>query len=424
MRIVIMTSGSRGDVQPYIALGLGLQRAGYQVCILTHSIFAQMIERYGLEFAPLTGNPRAMLETQKGQRFIESGGNALRFIRDMVEMGKGQQEAFMKDAQRTLPGADLLLYTSLCFVGSYVAEALHIPAIFAPLQPIIPTRAFPYPIGRYYELNGTGNRLTHLLGNLLIWQTARPVMQPIRRKLGLEPIPWSGSITWLLKLRQPLLLGYSPLLVPQPTDWPKWVHATGYWFLDAPHDWRPPSPLLDFLEAGPPPVYIGFGSMASRNAEETVSIALKALERSKQRGIIATGWSNISNADLPDTVFKLEEAPHDWLFPRMAAVVHHAGSGTTAVGLRTGVPNIPVPFFVDQLFWAERVYRMGISPRPIPHKHLTAENLAEAITTAVSDHTLRTRAADLGVRIRAEDGVGNAVQIVQNVLASHDGIYS
>lgn len=137
MRIVIMTSGSRGDVQPYIALGLGLRRAGYQVCMLTHSIFAQMIEQYGLEFAPLTGNPRAMLETQKGQHFIESGGNALRFIREMMEMGKGQQEAFMKDAWRTLPGADLLLYTSLCFVGSYVAEALHIPAIFAPLQPII-----------------------------------------------------------------------------------------------------------------------------------------------------------------------------------------------------------------------------------------------------------------------------------------------
>ncbi len=330
----------------------------------------------------------------------------------------------MKDAQHALPGADLLLYTSLCFVGSYVAEALHIPAIFAPLQPVIPTQAFPYPIGRYYKLNGTGNRLTHLLGNLLIWQTARPVMQPIRRKLGLEPIPWSGSITWLLKLCQPILLGYSPLLVPQPTDWPKWVHATGYWFLDAPHDWYPPSPLLDFLEAGPPPVYIGFGSMASRNAEETVSIVLKALERSKQRGIIATGWSNISNADLPDTVFKLEEAPHDWLFPRMAAVVHHAGSGTTAAGLRAGVPNIPVPFFVDQLFWAECVYLMGISPRPIPHKHLTAENLAEAIITAISDHTLRTRAADLGVHIRAEDGVGNAVQIVQNVLASRDAMYT
>jgi sterol 3beta-glucosyltransferase len=418
MRVVIMTAGSRGDVQPYIALGLGLQRAGYRVCMLTHDIFAPMVEQYGLKFTLLTGNPRAILESSEGQRIFDTGENALRFIREMREAAKGQQRAFLKDALSTLVGADLLLYSSLCFVGSYAAEALHVPAIFAPLLPAIPTRAFPYPIGRYRDLGGVGNRLSHILGNLLIWQMMRPVMQPIRRELGLKPVPMDGSISWLFKTHQGIMLGYSPLVLPPPADWPAWVHVTGYWFLDAPPAWRPPAALLNFLEAGPPPVYIGFGSMANRQAEKTIGIALKALERAKQRGIIATGWSGLSNAALTGSVFKIEEVPHDWLFPRVAAVVHHAGCGTTGAGLRAGVPAVPVPFIADQPFWAERVYRLGVATRPIPRRQLTAENLAAAITTAVTDPSLRARAADLGARIRTEDGVGNAVQIVRQTLAS------
>ncbi len=214
------------------------------------------------------------------------------------------------------------------------------------------------------------------------------------------------------------MLGYSPLVLPPPADWPEWVHVTGYWFLDAPHSWQPPAALLDFLEAGPPPVYIGFGSMTNRQAEEAIGIALKALERAKQRGIIATGWGALSNATLPGSIFKIEDVPHDWLFPRVAAVVHHAGCGTTGAGLRAGVPTVPVPFIADQPFWAERVHRLGVATRPIPRKRLTAENLAAAITTAVTDPSLRACAADLGARIRAEDGVGNAVQVVQQTLAN------
>jgi len=186
-----------------------------------------------------------------------------------------------------------------------------------------------------------------------------------------------------------------------------------YWFLDTSPDWQPPATLLAFLEAGPPPVYIGFGSMTSRNVTATTDIILKALKRSKQRGIIAAGWNSLGSTDLPDTVYSLEEAPHDWLFPRMAAVVHHAGAGTTAAGLRAGVPNVAVPFYLDQPFWAERIRCLGVGPRPIPRKHLTSDNLAHAITTAVSDQLIRSRAARIGACIRAENGIDTAVQIIQ-----------
>lgn len=417
MRIVIMTAGSRGDVQPCIALGLGLQRAGHQVCPLTHALFAPLLERYGLAWRPLSGDPRAVVESQEGLTLLASGGKLLRFARGMAQARKEQQEALVHEARQALGAADLLLYTPLCFAGAYVAEALHLPALLVSLLPAIPTAAFPYPISRFRDLGGLGNRLTHQLGNLLIWQLMCPVMQPIRRELGVAPIPAGGSISWLLKTQQPILLGYSPLVLPRPADWPQWVHVTGYWFLEAPQSWQPPAALLAFLENGPPPVYLGFGSMASRQAQETSALVLNALERSKQRGILATGWGGLRQVDLPESVFMLEEAPHAWLFPRVAAIVHHAGSGTTAAGMRAGVPTIPVPFFADQPFWAERLYRLGVATRPLPRAHLTAENLAAAISTAVSDAAMRARAADLGARIRAEDGVGEAVQVVQHVLA-------
>src|SRR5690606_8488822 len=154
-----------------------------------------------------------------------------------------------------------------------------------------------------------------------------------------------------------------------------------------------------------PPVYVGFGSMASTDPERMTEIVLSAIKRSGQRAIFLTGWGGLSQSDLPDDVFKIESAPHDWLFPRMAAIVHHGGAGTTAASLRSGKPTIVLPFFGDQPFWGQRVEKLGVG-RQIERKKLTAETLAQAIAMATGDITLRERAAALGERIRAEDGVG------------------
>jgi UDP:flavonoid glycosyltransferase YjiC (YdhE family) len=226
MRIVIMTSGTRGDIQPYIALGIGLQQAGAQVCLLTHNIFASMVQHYGLEFASLTGDWSEIMESDIGQNLLASGGNAFRLARVLMDINKQQQLLFMKDAQQVLSGADLLLYSALCFAGLYVAEALHIPAIFVPLQPILPTRAFPSPTGFSRSLGPVGNYLTHQFINRSLWQNTRSTLLPIRRMLGLETTATSGSIAWILKQRLPILLSYSPSVVPTPTDWPASVHTT------------------------------------------------------------------------------------------------------------------------------------------------------------------------------------------------------
>jgi UDP:flavonoid glycosyltransferase YjiC (YdhE family) len=213
-----------------------------------------------------------------------------------------------------------------------------------------------------------------------------------------------------------MLYCYSPAVVPKPPDWGEHAHVTGYWFLDHPPDWQPPADLVDFLESGPPPIYVGLGSISSRDPEKTSRIVLDSLRQAGQRGVIATGWGGLSQSDLPDEVFVTEAVPHDWLFPRMAAVVHHGGAGTTGAGLRASVPSIIVPVSNDQPFWGRRVKALGAGPAPIPRKRLTADRLAHAICVAVTDEAIRKRAAELGETIRAEDGVANAVRIINQTL--------
>ena len=191
------------------------------------------------------------------------------------------------------------------------------------------------------------------------------------------------------------------------------MHVTGYLFLDTQPDWRPAPELQAFLDAGEPPVYVGFGSMAGRNPEQLAGLTIEALARSGQRGLLLTGWGGLRADQVPDHVFVVDSAPHSWLFPRMAAVVHHGGAGTTAEGLRAGVPNVIVPFVFDQPFWGARVKALGLGPAPIPQKKLTADRLAHAIRSAVTDQTMRQRASLCGQAIRAEDGIGNAVNVIR-----------
>jgi UDP:flavonoid glycosyltransferase YjiC (YdhE family) len=212
-----------------------------------------------------------------------------------------------------------------------------------------------------------------------------------------------------------VLYGYSPAVIPKPPDWGEDTHVTGYWFLDPVEAWTPPAALVEFLEAGPPPVFVGFGSMSSRKPEETTALIVDALDRAGQRAILLSGWGGLEGARVPDTVFVVDAVPYSWLFPRVAAVVHHGGAGTTSAGLRAGVPSLVIPFFGDQPFWGRRVAALGVGPEPVPRRRLTAERLARALREAVTDEGMRQRAAELGARIRTEDGVGRAVAVLETL---------
>jgi len=417
MRITILAAGSRGDVQPYIALSAGLVAAGHQVRLATHAIFAPLIEPYGVELFPSSGNPREMLESETAQAMLATGGNPLGFLRNFARLLEPHFRQLIDDSLRACQGADAVIFSGVgLFSGYDLAEHAGLPACAAMLQPAVPTRAFASPFfpeaPGWLPGRGLYNLLSHRAFLKLLQVCFGPVLRKVRREMGLPPPPAKTTVG-----THPLLYGFSPAVIAPPPDWPSNVQVTGYWFLDRPADWQPSEALLRFLAAGPPPVYIGFGSMRNRRPEETTALAVAALTRAGRRGVLLTGWGGLDSAQLPDTIFPIESIPHDWLFPRMAAVVHHGGAGTTAAGLRAGVPSILVPFFADQPFWARRVYQLGVGPRPLPRAQLTVERLTAAITTAVTDPILRDRAAALGARIRAEDGIGNAVTIIERYFA-------
>lgn len=417
-KITIIASGTRGDVQPYVALGQGLQQAGFNVELLASENFGSLVTGAGLTFHSIGPNIEDMVQSDEWRKTLETG-NFLKILARMQTESKRNAEEMARLTPPLLEGADLIL-TGMAGIGgiSAVADTMHIPMLLAYLFPFTPTREFPSPLVPALPFGAALNRLSFHVTRQMFWQTSKVVDTTMRQKLGLKKGSFWGPFRQMAQRNVPVMHGYSQQVLPRPADWPQDYSVTGYWFLDAPHDWQPPADLLAFLEAGPPPVYIGFGSMGSRKPEEAGRVALEALALSGQRGLLATGWGGLKLSDLPPTVHMISSIPHQWLFERMGAVVHHGGAGTTAAGLRAGVPSIIVPFMGDQPFWGRRVMDMGVGPSPIPRRQLTARRLADAITTAMTDQAMRARAADLGGRIRAEDGIGNAVAFVTRAVES------
>ena len=420
MRITIFALGTRGDVQPYIALGLGLQAAGHQVKLASSLIFEDFVSSRELEFNAIGGNPQESIQQFKTE--IKPQMNPLSkkiLLWRIISLGL---EKLIDDAYDSCQDSEAIIYSQLAFPGYHIAEKLGIPSCAAYTNPLTPTNNYPHPLYKYFlNLGGIYNRLTYIFEEQFRWQFIRKIINQWRTKtLNLSPIPITGVYSRQRQEKIPTLHCYSPNVLPKPSDWPDWAYVTGYWFLDRPANWQPPQELVDFLKAGSSPVYIGFGSMSDSNPEVLTKLVLDALNQSGQRGILMTGWGALSNADLPENVFKIDSVPHDWLFPQMAAVVHHGGAGTTAAGLRSGVPSIIIPYAVDQPFWGQRVANLGVGTKPIPRQELTAEKLAAAIKIATSDETMKNRARILGKKITAENGVEKAVEIIHAHLSAYN----
>jgi len=416
MHIAIIALGSRGDVQPFIALGKGLQAAGHTLRLVTHENYEKLVKIHGLDFWPVRGNVQEYAETPEMRALLEKGN----FIAVMGYAAKAAKEAALGWAEggfQACQGMDLLIggFGGL-FIGLALAEKLKLPLLQAHYVPFTPTREFPGALfpQSIAKLGGAANKLSHHLTRQIMWQQGRSADEAARRQvLGLSTAPFFGPYHAAPMQHTPILYGFSPSVIAKPADWGENIHITGYWFLESEDDWAPSMALEKFLQRGSPPIYIGFGSMSSRKPEETASLILQSLEQTGQRAILLSGWNGIQIEDLPDTVFVADSIPHDWLFERVAAVVHHGGAGTTAAGLRAGLPTIIIPFFADQPFWGQRVVDLGVGPQPIPRQKLTVERLASAIQMAVSDSTMRQKAAALGEKIQTEDGIGQAVEIIQ-----------
>ncbi len=415
MRLSIVAVGSRGDVQPYLALGLGLQKAGHQIQICADRLFEKFVTSAGLSFTPITAAPVNMM-----QENLSRQGGPVKLLGWLKHHFRPLARSFFADLATATTQTDAILYSTLAFAGYHVAEKHGIPALGVYNVPITPTHTFPNPsfppAPAWFPCKGTYNWWSFRLANQLFIYLIKPIVNECRREvLGLQPLP-GGFYRRLDVSDMPLVYGFSPNLVPVPDDWGAWLKVSGHWFLDDIADWQPPVELLKFLEAGKPPVYVGFGSMVDEEIKRATHLVLEALKQLGQRGILLGGWGGLGSADLPETIFCIDAVPHNWLFPRVAAVVHHGGSGTTATGLRHARPTVVVPFFADQPFWGWRVHALGCGPKPIPFVKLKLPGLAEAIDFAVNDPACRQNVRVLGEKLQMEDGVGKAVGFINSFL--------
>lgn len=418
--ITITAMGSRGDVQPYVALGAALRLRGHPVRLVAPALFADLAAAAGLAFRalPAEADPQRIMRHPALQAAARRGGQ-LHVLLTILRVVRPTLDALFAALGDACADAEALVACSIPFGALDSAERLGVPAVWASLHALRPTRAFPnvFLAPAWLGPNHPLNPLSHRLMRAAFWLPMRGALNRWRRAVGLPPHGRQSYFTWVERQRTRTLYGFSTAVLPPPADYPPHHSVTGYWFLDPPSDWAPPPDLVRFLEAGPPPLAIGFGSMDDQRPAAATRLILEALRSSGRRAVLIAGWAGLGAADLPPEVLRITDIPHSWLFPRAAAVVHHGGAGTTAAGLRAGVPSVITPFAADQLFWARRVAQLGAGVAAPRLSALSASALAAAVDRAIGDPRIRSGAAALGARLRAEDGAARAAALIAAAVA-------
>ncbi|KAK4176126.1 family 1 putative glycosyltransferase [Triangularia setosa] len=418
LNVVIQIVGSRGDVQPFIALGLVLRDTyGHRVRIATHSTFKNFVEENGLEFFDIGGDPAELMAFMVKHPGLMPGFEALR---------QGEIRRRRKGVEEMLEGcwrscitqggegdrpfvADAIIANPPSFAHVHIAEKLGVPVHVMFTMPWTPTRAFPHPLADIIASNADDvltNYVSYTLVEMMTWQGLGDVINRFRTNvLDLESLSLLWAPGLISRMRIPTTYCWSPALIPKPADWGEEVSVSGFFFLNLESGYEPDPALKSFLDTGPPPVYIGFGSIVVDDPDALTKTIFDAVKRTGVRALVSKGWGGIGGdaLSLPENVFMLGNCPHDWLFKRVAAVVHHGGAGTTAAGINAGKPTVVVPFFGDQIFWGNMIARSGAGPAPIPFKTLTVENFAAAIEKCLEPGT-QMKARELGQKIRAEKG--------------------
>jgi sterol 3beta-glucosyltransferase len=419
MRIAVLAVGTRGDVQPLVALAAGLQAAGHDVTLATGTAFARQAHGAKLSFVPLEGDPNDLLASVQAEAWRSAGHDPLNVARHLARLVAPLADELLEDAWSACADAEVIVWTPRTPVGYHAAEALGVPGLLAGLQPLTPTAEFPCPPLASLPLPGFLARAYNRGGSLIAeqgaWLLFRSMALRWRRRLGL-PAPGLRSPGAKMRAQgAPILYGFSPRVVPKPADWGKQVRLTGYWVLPA-AGWEAPPALHRFLAAGSAPIGITFGNAAGEVANRAVEVALEALTFSGERAVVIGGDLDRIPARLLELVFPLADAPHEWLFPRLSMVVHHGGAGTTAAALRAGVPSVVLPFFADQPFWGRRVHRLRAGPRPVPAHRASPADLVVAFDRALHDPTIRAHASLAGRLLRAEDGVAEGVRALEEAV--------
>lgn len=422
MNILMLTYGTRGDVEPYIALGQGLKRAGHCVTLVTSSRFRDDIERAGLRYAFMNDGMLTLLDAPENQGVLEDTNNVFQVVKRTLGLLKriGPMQRALADeswaaAQRCQP--DIIVFHPKAFNAPDIAEKLCVPVVMALVVPgLVPTAEYPNMMLPRLKLGGWYNKFSYSFVNGLIGLSVAKHVQAWRKE---NHLPKAERFSLLRKVDGtpiPVIHGFSSSVVTRPDDWPQTARICGYWHNKDAENYEPSVELLAFLSAGSPPVYVGFGSMTGRDPERLAGIVIEALQSAGLRGVLATGWGGMKVKALPESIFAVDQVPHSWLFPRVCGVVHHGGAGTTAAAFHAGKPSIIIPFFGDQPFWGHRAHTLNAGSAPIPVKKLTVDRLVTAIKEITTDKNIIDNAAALGLKLRQERGVENAVTAIEGLV--------
>ncbi|MEO0383586.1 MAG: glycosyltransferase [Pseudomonadota bacterium] len=422
-KILVLTYGSRGDVEPFIALANGLAQHGHAVTLSTAERYGDWVKTFGLAFEPLPDDIIDLMDTPDGKAAIEGGSvvfervaAGFRLARKSGPLNEAQNVNAWRVAQEVQP--DLIVHHPKVIAAPHIAEALDVPAVLALLQPmVVATHEFP-PAGMPNLPIPGYNRFGYSLVNLSYGSFRKSINTFRKNTLKLPPVKRRSEVLFPNGMgASKVLHAISPAVIPRPKDWPDDATMTGYWGLKSDEDYLPPDNLRRFLEAGPPPVYIGFGSMPVKDPQALQQTIIDALGKARVRGVISTGWARFDEIET-DRILTIPSVPHSWLFPRMAAVVHHGGMGTTAQGFRAGVPCVICPFFGDQPYWAKISVSLGVGAPSVPRGKLSADTLSASIIAAVNGPSLRSNARSLAEQLKNEDGLMTAIAEIENTLAN------
>jgi sterol 3beta-glucosyltransferase len=405
VRVVAVTYGTEGDTRPIAALCRALLDAGHEALLFADRSALGSAHVLGVPAQALAGDIKAALHSTEGlSKLVRRGSRFTDTARALAELANDNTEEWMRDIAAAGKECDAIILSGLAaFAGLSVAEYLGVRAIGAGLIPITPTREFPSPFLRPGLLPRWLNYRSHTFVNATLWRAFRTATNAARTRVcGLPP----RKAVWT---DHPILYGISPNLLPRPADWPSHAHLCGQWLPQA-GAWSPPPALESFLAAGERPIYVGFGSMAGFDQQGLLAEVVAAV--AGRRALFYPGWSGVEASTLPPNFFVVGDTPHSWLFPRMSAVMHHGGSGTTHSAARAGVPSVVVPFAADQFFWADRLRRLGVAAEPVRAGRVRASALAQGIAFADSPGA-RSNAAALGARMATESGVANALSVIE-----------
>lgn len=404
--------GSTGDVRPYVLMGQELKRRGHQITIITFASFEGLVREAGLGFRGISGSASEMMNallkpSVKGIAYLRAAENVL---------GKHAAELideFVEGAR----GADAMMCTFLSSVFYSIAELFGIPCIQTHYYPMDQRNDMPISSAPGQTWGKEWNQLSYKLAYLLLGMVERKYLTDWRDEMGVRQRPVKSSPDYTVSGRRiPVIYAVSPEILPRPAEWPSNIYLSGFWQDTQPISWTPPQALADFLAAGEPPIYIGFGSMVSGNMDRLFRMIAQAVTAAGKRAILVTGWSGAAAISDSKNTFVTQFVPHDWLFPKVSAVVHHGGAGTFSSGLRWGCPTLVLPFGGDQPFWGQRIYDLGCGPKPIARNKITLYKLTKAFLDLTENPDYRAHAAAIGKRLQAENGVSLGADIIEKEL--------